>query len=76
MSGIIIRAVTVRAELRCDKCGETWTSGDYTRARYTAAVEPCAPAFADGWRVYAGKRAQRTYCPQHYPTTVMRQVHP
>lgn len=76
-------AVTEQIVLFCDvrSCDATWASEVYevgtfgSDTRWRRTSEAAAPAFAAGWRVYAGAQAQHTYCPQHGPTVPMRLVH-
>jgi len=62
------------ARLTCDICGATWHSAPYRNYGYRDQEEQARPALEAGWRVFAGKRARRTYCPSHGPTTPMHLV--
>lgn len=72
MTGIDVHVVQARAQLRCDKCGALWRSQTYNPNRWGQEREKAAPAFEQGWRVYVGGRAHRTYCEKHGPTVPMR----
>lgn len=78
MSGIYESAVTATAGLSCNKgdCTQSWRSKIYQPTRWQSSVDACAPAFAEGWRVFVGKRTQHAYCPAHGPAVEMRQIHP
>lgn len=77
MSGVRQVAVRAISVLICDArdCHARWSSETYAAGFWGSDVEGAAPAWDLGWRVYAGAREQRTYCPEHAPTRTMRLVH-
>lgn len=74
MSGIYEEPLTVRAHVTCGVCGQRWRSLPYVPG-HPPAEDACAGAWAAGWRVYAGKRSQHAYCPDHAPTVPMHLIH-
>ena len=75
MSGINVKTHQARATLRCDKCRAEWKSALYFPRKWGDEVRACEPAFSAGWRVFAGARSQRSYCPECKPTVQMILVH-
>lgn len=76
MSGVMTREVVARAVLRCNKCGQWWESEPFNVSGYGDEIIHADPAFRLGWRVYVAAREQRTYCPEHGPTVLMRPLYP
>lgn len=77
MSGISARPLLAVARLTCDRCGEHWESDAHSGPfAFMAQDGWCDAAWRAGWRVFVGKRFQRTYCPDCGPSVPMRQVYP
>ncbi len=86
MSGIEIATVTGYIKLSCDTpgCNGTWHSRvENAQPLYHGQLGYDDDHLMDGawelgWRVYAGTRNQRTYCPKHHPKTKtpMLQLYP
>lgn len=74
MSGIYEWALIAKAVLSCDArgCGARWESLSYWISIHSPAEDAAAPALRNGWRVFAGRRQQYTYCPDHGPSVPMR----
>lgn len=77
MGGVHTVPVMARALLVCDRCRARWESDIHSNVgAWDAAVGWCSYAWQRGWRVFAGARSQRTYCPNCAPSVPMRQIYP
>lgn len=79
MSGLQVHAVTATVVLACDRCQARWESDVFKMKgwrAWTDRYDQAHEAWAAGWAIFAGRRTQRTYCPQHRPTVPMFQVWP
>ena len=76
MSAIHTAPVTARAVMYCRNCSRRWESSLFSPERFGDEEKACAPAFAQGWRVYVSGRGQLAYCPDHEPTKTMRLLMP